>query len=408
MAEARDFARIVLLAAVVAFGPITTDLYLPSLPSMKAALAADTAAVQLTLSVYLVGFACAQLVIGPLSDRFGRRPVLLSGIGLYVLASIACALAPGIASLVALRFLQALGACSGAVLGRAIVRDLYGRERAARVLAYMGTVMALAPALAPFLGGILEVAFGWRSNFVAMAALGIAVGVAVFARLAESNPHPDAEALRPGRLAGNYLRLLGNGAYRAYVAIVAASFAGLFAWISGAAFVLIETFGVAPDRFGFYFLWCVAGYMVGSFGSGRLTLRVGLDRMILAGALVQAAAGLLLLGATLGGIGGIYGVVGPVTLYLAGCGLTLPNGLAAAVGPFPRMAGAASALLGFSQMAAGALAGYLVGRLYDGTGRSLALVVAAAGAASLLAFALSRRDRAREAAGAAGRGGPRP
>ena len=159
-----------LLTALVAFGAISTDLYLPSLPAIGAGFAADISQVQLTLSVFLVGFAVSQAVYGPLSDRFGRRPVLLGGLSIYLIASLACMTAPGIGSLIAWRFVQALGACTGVVLGRAIVRDVYGREGAARMLSYMGMAMALAPALGPILGGYLQVWFGWRANFAGFAA----------------------------------------------------------------------------------------------------------------------------------------------------------------------------------------------------------------------------------------------
>jgi DHA1 family bicyclomycin/chloramphenicol resistance-like MFS transporter len=397
---------LVLLSAIVAFGPLTADLYLPSLPSMKRALHADTSLVQLTLSLYLVGFACAQLVLGPLSDRFGRRPVLLCGIALYIIASLGCTLAPDIEALIAVRFVQALGACSGAVLGRAIVRDLYDRSRAASMLAYIGMVMAIAPAIAPFFGGILEVTFGWRSNFVAMAAFGTAVGVAVWTMLAETNRFPDRDALKLGRLVVNYGRLLRNTAYLAYVAIVAASFGGLFSWISGSAFVLIETFRIAPDRFGYYFMVVVVGFMVGSYVSGRLATRIGLDGLLLVGVSVQAVAGLSIMAFVLAEVGGAIAVVGSAALYFAGCGLTLPNGLAAALTPFPRMAGAASALVGFTQMLAGGLAGYLVGRFFDGTPLSLAALIAACGTLSLAVFALTVRVR-RAALKTAGEVAPR-
>ena len=168
---------IILLTLLVAMGAISTDIYLPSLPSIAAEFSTDTASVQLTLSIFMIAFAVSQLVYGPLSDQFGRRPVLLGGMSLYLVASTGCAMADSIETLILARFLQALGACSGPVVARAIVRDVFGRERSAKVMAYMGTAMALAPVLGPIAGGFLQVWFGWQANFAVMAALGMRLDI---------------------------------------------------------------------------------------------------------------------------------------------------------------------------------------------------------------------------------------
>src|SRR6266446_10357734 len=186
-----------LLTALVALGPMSTDLYLPSLPGLLRHFDADIAEVQLTLSVFLVGLAVGQLVYGPLSDRFGRRPVLLAGLILYVVASAICALAPGVPTLIAARLLQATGACAGPVVCRAVVRDVHGREGAARILSYMGAAMALAPTLGPILGGFLELWFGWRAAFAVMTLYGAAGLVIVALALPETNLAPDLHAARP-------------------------------------------------------------------------------------------------------------------------------------------------------------------------------------------------------------------
>jgi MFS transporter, DHA1 family, multidrug resistance protein len=205
-----------LLTALVALGPISTDLYLPSLPGLLRHFGADIAEVQLTLSVFLLGLAGGQLVYGPLSDRFGRRPVLLTGLVIYVLASLACVAASGISALIAARFLQACGACAGPVVCRAVVRDVHGREGAARVLSYMGAAMAIAPALGPILGGFIEGWLGWRANFAVLALYGaVGPGVTV-AILPETAPDRD-QPIAVGSLLYGYGALLKARAYMGFV-----------------------------------------------------------------------------------------------------------------------------------------------------------------------------------------------
>jgi DHA1 family bicyclomycin/chloramphenicol resistance-like MFS transporter len=385
MARAESLTVAILLTAMVALGPLSTDLYLPSLPTIGAAFGADTATVQLTLSVFLAGFAVSQLIYGPLSDRFGRRPMILGGIVLYFLASLACAYAPSIEVLILARFGQALGACVGPVLGRAAVRDIYGRERAARMLSYMGMVMALAPAVGPILGGIVEVHFGWRANFLALAAFGLTMLVATLVILPETNQWKSRDATRPGRLVANYLGLLRHRSYIGYVLVVACAYSGIFSFISGSSFVLIGLLGLSPDVYGFCFAAIVVGYMVGAFLSGRFTVALGLERMVQLGTTMQVLGGLAGVALYAAGIVTVSSIVGPVVVFMIGTGLAMPNAQAGAIGPFPRMAGSASALLGFFQMGLAALVGIVVGH---GSGSS-ALTMMAAIALVALGGALS-------------------
>jgi DHA1 family bicyclomycin/chloramphenicol resistance-like MFS transporter len=382
-----------LLTLLVAAGAISTDLYLPSLPAIGRAFEADTAQVQLTLSVFLAGFAVSQIAYGPLSDRFGRRPILLGGLAIYLLATLACLLAPSIDWLIGARFMQATGACAGVVLGRAVVRDVHGREQAAKMLSYMGMAMALAPALGPILGGLLQVWFGWRANFAVLVGFGAACFLGVIIMLPETNRWRDSEATKPWRIFANYRRLAADRAYLGYVLVCAFTYAGIFAFISGSSFVLIEGLGLSPDLYGLCFAAVVLGYMVGTFISGRLTLRIGLERLILAGVVVGALAGTLALALSLAGIFGVWPIIGPVFLFLIGAGLVLPNAMAGAIGPFPTMAGAASALLGFIQMSLAALVGIAVGHFTDGTALAMTTALAAVGLAALLSYLALVRSR---------------
>jgi DHA1 family bicyclomycin/chloramphenicol resistance-like MFS transporter len=376
----------VLLTALVGFGPVSTDLYLPSLPDMVRAFGTSVSMVQLTLSVFLIGFASMQLVYGPLSDRFGRRPVLLGGVAIYVVASLLCMLAPTIELLIVGRFFQAVGAASGPVLGRAIVRDVYGRERAAKVLSYMASAMALAPAIGPMIGGVLHVAFGWQANFIALTAFGAFLMLATFLMLEETNPHLDAGAISPARLLSNFGKLLSNRLFIGYTLCVGMAFGGLFSFISGSSFVLIDVMGVKPENFGFCFASVVFGYMSGTFLSGRIHAIWKADKIIFVGAIIGVVSGFLLLDLSAVFPGQFLAVLIPTSLFFMACGLIMPNGMAAAIGPFPQMAGTASSLLGFIQMGIGAFAGYMVGYLHNGTQMPMVAIITLCSVLSLTLY----------------------
>jgi MFS transporter, DHA1 family, multidrug resistance protein len=384
----------VLLTAVVAIGSLSIDMALPSLPATAEALGARPATVQLTVTLFLAGFAVAQLIHGPLSDRIGRRRVLLGGLVVYVIGGLACWAAPTARLLVAGRVLQALGAGSGPVVGRAVVRDLYEPERAARVLGYMGTAMALTPILAPIVGGVIHVALGWRAVYLALAACGAAfVGLALLL-VPETNRRRDPDALRPGHLTTNVADLLGDRSFLGYVLVVALMFGGQFAFISGSSFVLIQVLRVPPDVYGLCFGLVAFGLMTGSFLAARLTPRAGIDRLIAAGTSLGAVAGCLMAGLAWGGVRTVPAVIGPMYAFAVGLGLVLPTAVAGAIGPFPRTAGLASAVLGFVQLTAAAAYGIVVGRLYDGTPVPMTVAIAAAGLAAAGAHRLVGSRRA--------------
>lgn len=392
-----------LLTLAVALGPLSTDLYLPSLPAIGHYFQAGVADTQLTLSVFLVGFAVSQLVYGALSDRFGRRRVMLGGFAIFLAASALCALTDSLRLLILGRFLQSLGVCAGPVLGRAVVRDVFGPGRAAKVLSYMAAAMALGPAVGPIVGGLLEVAFGWRANFWALTAVGCFLLLAIGLLLPETNRHPDPTATQPHRMLRNFGTLLSHRSYLGYALIVACAYSGIFSFISGSSFLLIEVAGLDPSAYGFCFGAVVLGYMVGTLISGRFGQRLGQERTLAGGVIVaclSAGAGLLL--AVLRAEG-ILPVLLPVAGYLVGCGLMLPNALAGALRHYPRMAGAASSLMGFLQMGIAALVGIGVGQLHDGTAVPMTGAIAGGAFACLAALLLlvrpgNRHDAAHRAA----------
>src|SRR6185436_18073050 len=245
-----SFPLTLLLALLTGLGPLSVDMYLASLPSIGRLLGAPAAQVQLTISFYLVGFACAQVVYGPLSDRHGRRPVLLAGLGLYLVASLVCTLAFSIETLIAARFLQAIGASGAIVLARAVVRDMFEGSRVGREMSRMAAIMALAPLVAPLIGGALETAFGWRSNFIALLGFG-AVGFAmIWFLLPETLRQRAPEPVSFASTLRSYRRFLGNPSFVAHLGIVACCLSGLFAWISASAFVVQDIYGYSAMAFG--------------------------------------------------------------------------------------------------------------------------------------------------------------
>ena len=385
----------VLLTTLVALGPLSTDLYLPSLPTLARVFASDVASVQLTLSVFLAGFACGQIVYGPLSDRYGRRPVLLGGLLLFCVGSLGCVFAESIDRLILARFVQALGACAGPVIGRAVVRDLWGASESARVIAYMGGAMAIGPLLGPTLGGFLTVLFGWQSNFVLLLLVAV-VQLAVVARvLGESNVHRDPEATTPARMLANFRRLLADRSYLGYLLTFSFSYSALFAFISASSFVLADRHGLTPQVYGMCFGIVVAGYLIGSVASGRLVRRLGSDGLLARGACLGAVAGVSMAVLEFSGVHGVAAILAPMFFCTVATGLVMPNAIARALAPYPTMAGSASALMGFVQMTLAAGVGIAVGHALAAGAQALAVAVALCSVLALLSYlALIRVRRA--------------
>jgi DHA1 family bicyclomycin/chloramphenicol resistance-like MFS transporter len=389
-----SFALAALLTTLVALGPLSTDLYLPALPTLARVFASDAARVQLTLSVFLAGFACGQIFYGPLSDRFGRRPLMLGGLALFCAGSIGCVLATSIEMLVLARFVQALGACAGPVIGRAVVRDLWGASESARIIAYMGGAMAIAPLVGPTLGGFLTVLFGWQSNFLLLLLIGALQLVAVACMLSESNIHRDPAASNPRQMVANFARLLADRHYLGCLLSFSFSYSALFAFISASSFVLADRHGLTPQVYGLCFGVVIAGYLLGSLASGRLVRRLGSDYLLLRGAWLGAIAGVSLAALEFSGVRSIAAILGPMFFCTVATGLVMPNAIARALAPYPTMAGSASALMGFVQMTIAALVGIAVGHALAGGGAVLAVAVAVCTLAAPLSYlALTRGQR---------------
>lgn len=371
-----DRTLVTLIGCFLMLQPLATDFYLASLPGLTKTFATSAATVQLTLSVFVLAFGTMQLVVGPLSDRFGRYPVLIAGLALYALASIACALSPSIEFLIGARLVQAIGCCTAVVIARAIIRDVYDPLAAARTTAQASTILAIGPLVGPILGSFLEVRFGFRAAFVVLALFAGILLVATLAKLGETNPHRDPAAMQPRILLANYAHVFRSHEFQGYALLAAATYGGLFAFISGSSFVLIRVLGVPTAYFGFGFAFCVSGYLLGTIMCRHLLTRQSVPRTLKTGATLSLGSGVAMAALAVAGVHHWAAVVAPMFVYFLAHGINFPCAQAGSVTPFPRQAGAAAGLFGFLLMVAAALIGAWIGASYDGTVYPLVFTVA--------------------------------
>lgn len=373
----------VLVGLFLTLQPVSTDLYLASLPGLAARFDASAATVQLTLSLFMGGFGAMQLVAGPMTDRYGRRPLLIGALSLFVAASLACAASPDMTVLVAARFAQAVGCCTVVVVGRAIVRDAFAPADGARVLAHASSILGVFAMAGPIVGSLLEVAFGFRGAFVFIAALGAAL-LAISARmLPETLARPDVHALVPRQVIAGYAAISRSPVFLSYTAAGAASYGGLFAFISGSSFVMIGALGVPAGWFGACFAVAVAGYLGGTIVCRRLLPRLGPPRTIVAGASIAAATATT--GAILAhaGVHHVAAVLVPSIGYFFGHGIVFPCAQSGATASFAERAGAAAGLFGALVMGVAVAIGTWIGASYDGTTVPLMTTLACAGFVAL-------------------------
>ena len=352
-----DRAPFVLVVAVTACGTLGMHMIVPALPDTARALGVSAGAIQLTITLYLIGLAIGQLLYGPISDRFGRRPVLLAGLALFTLAGLATAAAPGARTLVTARVVQSIGACAGLVLGRAIVRDSAAPDRAAARLALLTLVMSSAPAIAPVLGGYATAWFGWRAAFALLAAIGAATLLAAVLLLPETSALQASP--RASLLLGS-LRLFRSRAFCGYVVGGACTTTSFYAFMAASPFILVDLLGQPTARVGLYYLLLMAGVAAGSLSANRLAgrIRTRLALRLANGFAIAGAAGFML--ADLIGWLNVVTVIAPIVVFMIGAGMASPFALSGAVSVNPHAIGAASGLYGFTQMAYGALCTIIV------------------------------------------------
>jgi DHA1 family bicyclomycin/chloramphenicol resistance-like MFS transporter len=365
-----------ILGALTAFTPLSVDMYLPGLPALARQFQASPGAVQLTLSSFFAGIALGQLFYGPICDRYGRKPPLYVGGVLFVLASAGCALATDVNSLVAMRFIQAIGCCAGMVMPRAMVRDLFEPQQAARMFSMLMLVMGVAPILAPLIGGYVLLWFGWPAIFWGLAAYATVVLVAAHFLPETHRPAEPAMLGVAGALRG-YAAVLADRRFLGYALAGALPIAGMFAYIAGSPFVFIELFGVPAQHFGWFFGANAAGFIAASQVNALLLRRYPAGSILAAAGWACAAAGLLLLTMAATGWGGLAGIVVALFLCLAPMGMVLPNAAACALAGHGARAGTAAAVLGILQFGGGGLTSAAIGAIAADSALPMGAIVAA-------------------------------
>lgn len=358
---------VLILSLLLGIQPVTTDLYLPALPSLTEGFGAPVSQAQLTLTVLLLAFGTSQLAWGPLSDRFGRRPILLLGLGAYTLASVACALAPTMVMLIAGRLVQ--GAAMGAaVMGaRAIVRDLYTPEIGARMMSKGLTGLGVIACTCAPLGGLLSDLFGWRYTLSATAVFGAVAFAVVALRFKETVPAKNALALQPQTLVSTWLAIVRHPTFLAWSALSTASYAGLFTFLASSSFIFIQVLGFTRTQYGFAMFSMAFIYILGTFWCRWLLPRRGVKRSVGLAAALTLAGGTSMGLLAMAGLQNTWAILVPFYLFMFAHGVHQPCGQSGAVAPFPQAAGAASALNGFLMMITAFVVGGWMGARLDGT-----------------------------------------
>lgn len=379
---ATDLVVVVVLSFLLGFASISTDTYLPAFPTISAAFHVDPGRIQLTISSYLIGFSVGQLLWGPVSDRYGRRRPIMAGIVLFIIGSAGCALSQSADQLIGWRILQALGACSGPVLARAMVRDLYAKERSAQVLSTLMLVMGVAPLIGPIVGGQILIFWSWRAIFWVLTGIGVIAILSVLT-LPETLPAARRGERPLSEVWGGYLSLLGSPRLIGYAAAGGFYYGGAFAFIAGTPFAYIDYYHVSSQAYGLLFAINVVGMMSANYLNSRLVMRLGPDRIFRFGAWIVAVSGTVTALDAHFGWGGLYGLVIPLFFYFSMSGFIVANSVAGALAAFPRNAGAASAVLGAMHYGAGVFSAAILSALVDGTPWPMAAVIGACGLGSL-------------------------
>ena len=349
-------AFLLLIGALSAFPPVTTDIYLPALPQLTRDLGGTTAQGQLTLGAFFLGLSIGQLVYGPWSDRIGRRPVVLIGVAVYLVATFGCAIAGSMPAMIALRFIQAVGASAAVVASSAIVRDRFDHLESARVLSTIMLIRGLGPIVAPVVGGLIVTLGGWRSIFWVLGGFGVIIAAVVLSGLEETRTPEVAARARSENLARAYRSVLGNGPTMAYVMAGCLNFGCLFAWVAAAPFLLIGVYGIPPLWFGWVFLINALGFMATSQANRRLLKLHHPDVLMIWAAAGAALAAAVLMVDAWSGFLGPYGVLIPLFFVISSLGFVATNAQAGALAVDPSRAGTVSAVFGAGQFSFGAFA----------------------------------------------------
>ena len=372
-----------LLGVLIALPALGTDMFVPALPELARSLSAEVGAAQLTLTTYFVGLAAGMLLWGPLSDRYGRKPVLLAGLATMLVSSLIGSLMGSVAAVAAARLAQGFAMSSGAVIARSIVRDLHAHEQAARLLSSMTIVFSIVPIAAPLAGAALAGAAGWQAVLACMAAISAVLLAAVAYGLRETAP-AERRSVKLAAVFRTFAQVLRERRFLAPFLLVLCSHMGILAWVSNSAFTLVRGAGVTTVAYGAMFALVMLGQIIGAWCSSRLVMRLGIARLLRFGAAIMLAAGMTAAALAWAGVAHWVAVVLPFMAFVFGTALIVSNATAAALSPFPRAAGSASSLIGAIGFTMGALISTLLGAAFDGSARPMASVAAAAGLAAFL------------------------
>ncbi|TDH26514.1 Bcr/CflA family efflux MFS transporter [Segetibacter sp. 3557_3] len=391
MTTRRKFFLILILGMLSAIGPFSIDMYLPGFPAIAADLNTTVAHVSLSLSSFFIGISTGQLIYGPLLDRYGRKRPLYTGLIIYLIASIGCALATSADALIWFRLIQALGGCAGMVAARAMVRDLFPVEENAKVFSTLMLVIGVSPIIAPTLGGYISAEFGWHYVFVVLTAMAAFILIAVHFYLPESRKPDTTLSLRPKPIMRSFLAVLKEPQFYTYALTGSAAAAGLYAYISGSPYVFMELFKVSEQQYGWIFALVAIGLIVASQLNSLLLRRYKSEQIIPVALFFQSITGITLFFGSIYGWLGLFGTVGLIFCFLSCQGFTFPNSSALSLAPFSRNAGSASALMGGIQMAIGASTSALVSLLSNGTALPMTGVMAACAISSFSILLIGRR-----------------
>lgn len=382
-----------LILFVSALGPFASDSYLPSLPAMAREFGSSASAMQLTITLYLFGVSFSQLVYGPLSDRYGRRPIILIGLSIALLGSTLCVFATSAFTLILARLIQGIGMGVSNSLFRAVMRDTFSGSRLAKIASYTGMIFSIAPAAAPVIGGYLQANFGWESNFIFITALSGASWLSIWYLLPETNTDLNPQATNLSNVVNNYLELLTNKKFIGFTLCSSLAFAGAISYCAISPFLFQDVLGLTPIQYGWLALTITFGILSGQFTNSLFVQRAGILRMLKTGMYLMLTSGSIMLIIGLMGILNVSVVMIPTFIFIVGISMIFPNAMAGAFTPFAKMAGSVGAIYGCLQMFSGFLATALVAGLHERTQNLLAAIFVAFGLITLFLYETCIKDK---------------
>lgn len=391
MTNKRYFYLILILGTLTALGPFSIDMYLPGFPAIAKDLKTTVAGVGLSLSSFFIGISAGQLLYGPLLDRFGRKKPLYIGLTLYILASLGCMTVYTLDSLVALRFVQAIGSCAAAVASIAMVRDLFPVQDNAKVFSLLMLVVGVSPMIAPTVGGYVTAALGWHAIFLILAIMGALILSAVIFWLPESYQPDPTFSLKPKPIINNFLSVIREPQFYTYVFTGAIAFSGLFAYVSGSPLVFMDIFQVSEKTYGWIFAFLSVGFIGSSQVNSLLLRKYKSEQIVLVALICQAITGIVFLLGAMNGLLGLGGTIALLFVFLCCLGFANPNAAALSLAPFSKQAGSASSLMGALQMGLGALASVGVSLFNAKSAVPMVAIMAGSATVALLVLIIGRR-----------------